>query len=92
MLVFDERLGRVCGEVRFVQRGHVNDGLDTPHHLADEITVGDRSNGIGEGRGIEIDAAHGPGLRAQASHQGFAQVSSAAGDEDSHVCAQPANK
>jgi len=57
--------GSVGGEVWFVQRRGVDDGVDALRYIGDELTVADRSHPVGERRGFDIDAAHGALLCAE---------------------------
>jgi hypothetical protein len=58
----------------------MDDGVDTRHAALDEIHVVDRADTIGKRRGFDIDPARRSAIGAKAPHQGFAQMSAAAGD------------
>ena len=83
-LVSTKACRRVRGHVRLVQRGGVQHRLHAVHARAHERAVGDRADALGVGRRQHVDAERLVLGALQRAHQRFAEMSGAAGDEDSH--------
>jgi hypothetical protein len=68
-------------DVRLVKRRRVQHGVDTLHAAANEGTVGNRADSVGERRRGDIGAASGVAMPRQDAHQRFAEMSGAARHE-----------
>ena len=78
----DKFLIAVGGDVGLVQCGGVQDEADAAHGVFDEVAIGDRADAIGEGRRKNVDAKSFPARCAEGAHEGFAEMSRAAGDQN----------
>jgi hypothetical protein len=79
-----ERLARVRGHVRLVQRGRVQHVGDAAHAVVDHGAIDDRTHPVRERGRQQVDADDVPALLAQRAHQRLAEMTGAAGDEDLH--------
>src|SRR5690606_33957669 len=62
----------------------MDDRLDPLHASGDECPVPDRTDRIGEGRSLDVDAARVAPRLTQCAHQALAEMTGAAGDQDRH--------
>jgi hypothetical protein len=76
----------VRGDVRLVQGGRVQHGLDAGHAAPYECGVGDGADRVRVVGRQHVEADRFVSALAQHAHQGFAEVPGAAGDEDPHGC------
>ena len=78
----DEILTRVGDDVRLVERGGMDHGVDAAHGRSDEAAIGNGADELSERRCLEIETDRTVALLRERAHQRLAEVSGASGDEE----------